>query len=336
MIDLRPSNLLILIPLFNDWEAVRRLLTELDAVLSTVGRSASVLLVDDGSSEMLGADIEIVATAPSRLEEIRILHLRRNLGAQRAIAIGLSYVDASLSCDAVIVMDGDGEDLPEDVPRLIAAFERAGGNSVVFAERTRRSEGAWFVMMYAAYRALHFILTGERVRVGNFSIIPGHLVKRLVAVSDLWNHYAAAVFKSRIPYLTVSTSRGTRYTGGSRMNYVALITHGLSAMSVFGDRIGVRMLAATTGVALVTFAAIVVALAVQVSTRAPIPQWAPYGLMVAALALFQALIGSLTFVFIILSARDASTFIPLRDYVYFVADVRCVFPHDRHVLSVPR
>ena len=89
------------------------------------------------------------------------------------------------------------------------------------------------------------MLTGERVRVGNFSAIPPSLLPRLVAVSELWNHYAAAVFKSRIPYITIPTARGVRYAGQSTMNYVALVTHGLSAMAAFGDRIGVRLLMAT-------------------------------------------------------------------------------------------
>ena len=106
-----------------------------------------------------------------------------------------------------------------------------------------RELGTW------AYRFVHLLLTGERVRVGNFSVIPRDLLRRLVAVSDLWNHYAAAVFHARIPYTTIPTTRGTRYAGASQMNFVALVTHGLSAMSVFGDRIGVRLLIVTCALA---------------------------------------------------------------------------------------
>jgi polyisoprenyl-phosphate glycosyltransferase len=336
MTDGRATTLMVLIPLFNDWVAVQRLLSDLDAEFARVGRSATVLIVDDGSTEPVAGDSEIVAATPRRLNELYILHLRRNLGTQRAIAIGLAWAEANLNWDCVVIMDGDGEDLPSDVPRLIDEFERAGGNTVVFAERTRRSEGSYFVVMYALYRALHLVLTGERVRVGNFSIIPGPLVKRLVAVSDLWNHYAAAVFKSRIPYRTVGTSRGTRYSGRSHMNHVALITHGLSAMSVFGDRIGVRLLAATSGIAILMVAAMAITVGLQLATGAAVPSWAPYALLLAALALFQVLIACLTFVFIILSARDTSTFIPLRDYIYFVAEVRLVSAASHHVVSVPR
>src|SRR5262245_6175531 len=266
---------LILIPIFNDWAAAARLLAELDRVLHAAGRDARVLLVDDGSSEPPAA--ELGPPAPSRLREIEILQLRRNVGHQRAIALGLSHAEASIPCDAVVVMDGDGEDRPEDVPRLLDELEKNGGGALVFAERLRRSEGPLFVTMYALYRWLHRLLTGERVRFGNFSAIPQRLLTRLVAMSDLWNHYAAAVIKSRIPYATIVTTRGVRYAGVTRMNYVALVTHGLSAMSVFGERIGVRLLAATVGAACLVLAGIVLSMLVSWSAGTWAP-WMPYAI----------------------------------------------------------
>ena len=222
--------IVVLIPVFNDWPAAARLLIELDRALDSAGRDAHVLLIDDGSSE--SSDEALAPPSPSRLRQIDILHLRHNVGHQRAIAIGLSHIEAQIPCEALVVMDSDGEDRPEDVPRLLAELDRHGGRRIIFAERLRRSEGLVFATMYALYRALHVLLTGERVRFGNFSAIPGPLASRLVAMSDLWNHYAAAVIKSRMPYATIVTTRGPRYCGVTKMNYVALVTHGLSAMSV--------------------------------------------------------------------------------------------------------
>jgi polyisoprenyl-phosphate glycosyltransferase len=164
-----------------------------------------------------------------------------------------------------------------------------------------------------------------RVRVGNFSVIPRPMLSRLVAVSDLWNHYAAAVFKSRLPYTTVPTARGRRYAGASRMNIVALVTHGLSAMAAFGDRIGVRLLAATMSLALVLVAATVAALFLNAIGSVSIPPWAPVGLAFVVVVLFQAFAIALAFVFIILAGRSGSTFLPLRDYDFYVLDVQHVF-----------
>jgi glycosyltransferase involved in cell wall biosynthesis len=325
--------ILILIPVFNDWPSVARLLVDLDRVLCAAGRNARVLLVDDGSSDTQVADL--APPAPACLREIEILQLRRNVGHQRAIAIGLSHIEAAISCATVVVMDGDGEDRPEDVPRLVDELERGGGRRIVFAGRLRRSEGVLFATMYALYRWGHLLLTGERVRFGNFSAIPAPLLGRLITMSELWNHYAAAVIKSRVPYATIVTTRGTRYSGATKMNYVALVTHGLSAMSVFGDLIGVRLLAATLAAAAVVFAAIVASLAMG-WTAGVWPPWMLYVMGFLVLLLAQALAVSLAFVFIILSGRDTSAFLPRRDYVYFVAGLQQVHPRIHETVPLRR
>jgi hypothetical protein len=324
---------LVLIPVFNDWPSVARLLIELDRVLDHAGRDARILLVDDGSSDAPIADL--APPAPARLQEIEVLQLRRNVGHQRAIAIGLSHTEAAIACETVVVMDGDGEDRPEDVPRLVDALERSGGRLIIFAERLRRSEGLLFATMYALYRWLHLLLTGERVRFGNFSAIPSPVLGRLVAMSELWNHYAAAVIKSRVPYATIVTTRGVRYAGATKMNSVALVAHGLSAMSVFGDWIGVRLLAATLGAAGVVFAAIVASLAIG-WTAGTWPPSMPYVLGFLVLLLSQALAVSLAFVFIILSGRDSSAFIPRRDYVHFVAGLQTVRSRSHEAVPLHR
>src|SRR5205085_8538934 len=135
----------------NDWAAVRLLLAQLDRELARACRTAQVVLVDDGSTMPVPRDL---VGRPMALRRVSVLSLRRNLGHQRALAIGLSYVEAHLPCRAVVVMDGDGEDAPADVVGLLDPFEADGGNSVVFAERTRRSESTAFRVCYAAYRAI--------------------------------------------------------------------------------------------------------------------------------------------------------------------------------------
>ena len=131
------NDLLILIPIYNDWEAVGLLLPSLDRVLAGAGLIADVLLVDDGSTVRPPAHWH--AHAWRGLGRIEVLTLRRNVGHQRAIAIALAFVEQHLSPDVLVVMDGDGEDAPEDIPRLLACLDNHHKNTVVFAERTRRS-----------------------------------------------------------------------------------------------------------------------------------------------------------------------------------------------------
>jgi polyisoprenyl-phosphate glycosyltransferase len=305
----------VLTPIYNDWAALSTLIKAIDLEFASRLETADILVVDDGSH--LLPDFQS-GLGLSAVMAVKILHLRRNLGHQRAIAIGLAYLEAHSTSDAVVVMDGDGEDRPEDVNRLLRRLEQENGQRVVFAERMRRSEGITFAFLYWLYRAVHWLLTGERVRVGNFSVIPRELLRRLVAVSDLWNHYAAAVFHARIPFVTVPTTRGTRYAGKSQMNFVGLVTHGLSAMSVFGDRIGVRLLIVTCALTAAVITACVIALG-WLAAGANLPQWSLYGAVAIILLVFVSLATSLAFVFIILAGRNNSGFLPFLEFAHYVS-----------------
>jgi polyisoprenyl-phosphate glycosyltransferase len=310
-------KLAVLTPIYNDWAALTALVAALNGALTSERLSASILVVDDGSRTE--PEIRLAGGELGAIDAVDVLHLRRNLGHQRAIAIGLAYLEANTDHDAVIVMDGDGEDRPEDIPRLLHKLEMEHGSAVVFAERTRRSEGVVFATLYWWYRLIHWLLTGERVRVGNFSVVPRASLRRLVAVSDLWNHYAAAVFHARIPFVTVPTTRGTRYAGESQMNFVALVAHGLSAMSVFGDRIGVRLLLATC--TLTSMVGIVSATFVgwHVASGQPFPEWTLSAAAAMVLLVFLVFATSLAFVFIILAGRNSAGFLPFREFTHYVS-----------------
>lgn len=311
-----------LIPVFNDWPAVALLLARLDRALADHQLKADVLLVDDASSEP--APTPFPAGRPTAIRRIEVLELRRNLGHQRAIAIGLAYLHEQRPGQAVLIMDGDGEDDPHDVPRLVKKFEEEGRRSVVFAQRMKRSESAVFKAFYALYRGLHWLLTGHAVRVGNFSILLPEAVARLVAVEELWNHYAAAVYKAQLPRTSIPTRRASRLAGAPRMNFVALVIHGLSAISVFGEVVGVRLLVATTLVILLALVGLGAVVAVRLTTNLAIPGWATTAGGLLLVVLMQAVLISLIFIFIILNGRKGANFLPVRDYGYFVLRVRNV------------
>lgn len=318
------TSVLVLIPVFNDWEAVGHLLPRLDQAVAELDREVSVLLIDDGSTDEPGEEGGAGFSRPElpHLRQVETLRLRRNLGHQRAIAIGLAWVHEHRPDRTVVVMDGDGEDRPDDVPRLLAELDTSPGAPIVFAERTRRFEPLWFRLAYRLFRTIHRLLTGIPVKVGNFSVIPRRRLAALVVVSELWNHYAAAVFKSRIPYTTLPTTRGRRLGGTSRMNFVALLTHGLSAISVFGETVGARLLVATAlsfvGL-LVAFGAVFL-LAVDSASLLTGPS---LGLLFVLLLLgSQAVLLSAGALFLVLYSRNRYDFLPLRDYEYFVQDLR--------------
>jgi hypothetical protein len=311
-------HLIILIPVFDDWAALQALLREVDAQLACADRTVSALVVDDAST-----------TPPPRalfgpyvhLARLRLLRLKTNLGHQRAIAIGLAYLHAHLPCDQIIVMDGDGEDRPQDVLTLLRQADQEAQEQIILAERAHRRESWVFRAAYAVYRLLFRLAAGQRIRFGNFSLLPFSLLERIVAMPDLWNNYAAALVKARLPMRTVACDRGARLEGKSKMNLVGLVVHGLSAISVYNETFGVRALLASVLVMLVTVSLGVGAAIIRLATGLAIPGWATYAVGLSIVGLLQAITLAVFFVFLILHNRNSLLFVPGRDYAYFVGQV---------------
>jgi glycosyltransferase involved in cell wall biosynthesis len=318
--DSSNSNLevVIALPIFNDVDALNRLLEQLDHELVGQPFNTRIVIIDDGSTE--STELSSSATNVKNIWRIDRVRLRRNLGHQRAIAVGLGHIHEYMPCDMVVLMDADGEDRPEDVPRLVQK-SRECGDIIVFAERTRRSESISFRILYQAYKVLHWLLTGIRVRVGNFSVIPKNELQRLVVVSELWNHYAAAVFNAKAPYTVLSTTRGERHSGRSKMNFIDLMIHGLSAISVFSATVGVRLLVVSFLIFTATLTAAVLAGIPFLATGTAVPLWAAQS--VSLLLVFLMQLGLLAFglVVFVLNNRDRLSFLPIRDYKYFIQSV---------------
>jgi len=316
------SALAFCIPVYNDWVAVMRMLEELDRVLEGVGDEVSVFLVDDGSTDPVPAELSF---RPRHLRSVRVLPLRRNLGHQRAIAIGLTYLYVNHPARAVVIMDADGEDAPADVKKLLDELERQGGAKAVFAQRARRSEGFRFWFGYQVYKLMHRSLTGRRVEVGNFSVVPWSLLERMVGISEIWNHYPAAVFKARIPVAQVPVPRARRLAGHSKMNWVALVAHGLSAMSVQGDIVGVRLVCLAAALITLAILGLLGLGATHLFTAQEIPRWATTAAVLLAL-LIVGLFSVLTLaVLFVLQSRERYSFLPLRDYAAYVLPERRLF-----------
>lgn len=233
------SDHCIVIPLYNDWQSAVMLLEKIDAVVRSWNRRVSVLLVNDGSTDPR-PDLASTAVACSAISDIRVIDLVCNQGHQRAIAVGLCHAHVQGRFESIFVMDVDGEDPPGELNDLFSAHRRQNA-AIITANRVSRSEGPVFQLWYWCYKLLFGLLTGTDIRFGNFSLVPGSLLGRLVARPDLWNSYSGCVKKSNLPLVGVPSHRGKRLVGESKMNFVALVLHGLSAISVFKDVLLVRL-----------------------------------------------------------------------------------------------
>jgi hypothetical protein len=315
-----PLRVVVLIPLRDDWLSAAELLRRFDQALIAQPYRVEILLVDDASrQEGRPADFPSHFAA---IQGIRILRLRRNLGHQRAIAIGLVHIEKTIPCDAVLVMDGDGEDTPAGALQLLSSFN---GQTAVFAKRSRRTESRTFRVFYKVYKLVHYLLTGVKVEVGNFSILPSRYLGTLVVTSELWNHYAAAVIRSGLVMTTIPIPRGYRITGGSKMNFVTLAAHGMSAISVYGDVVGVRVLLASMLGSLMAAAGIVVVTILRIFARREVPGWATLSIGALAIIFIQFVTLALSFTFTFLANRINLSFVPLRDYELFVSGVQDIW-----------
>lgn len=313
---LKTARLVILMPVYNDWAACGIVLQDLDGVLATAGLDAQVLLVDDGStqSELSGFG----KASYQAIDQVGILRLKRNLGHQRAICIGLTYIKQEIACDVVVVMDCDGEDAPTDVPRLLEMYSVEEGTPFVFAARTRRSESVLFRVFYNLYRLTHRLLVGMDIKMGNFSVVPASRLPGLTVVPELWNHYAAAVVVSRQPIRLLPTHRAKRTDGTSSMNFSALVAHGLSAISVFSNVVGVRLLIGVSVLMVMVLTGAGLLFASKGAALLTAPGWEALVIGVLLVVLLQALTLGICFTAIILSSRQGASFLPERDAPYFI------------------
>ena len=316
------TKTVIVIPVFDDWECLKKQIGNLDSVMNGRSCELSIVAVNDGSSfacPLKKVDFKTLSV----IKSIEVVNLVRNVGHQRAITLGLACVQHHKPCDFVIVMDSDGEDRAEDVPRLLEESQRSPDH-IIFARRAKRSEGPVFRIFYHLYRILFRLLTATPIAFGNFCAIPYPVLKRLGYVSELWNHFASGVIRSRIPIVSIPTERGKRFSGRSKMDFTSLIILGLSAIAVSLDRVAVRLILASIGLILFSIAAIAAVVAIRFLTDLAIPGWATYAVIGFAIILVQGLAMSVSVGFLVLSYRTQKHFVPYYDYQQFVLDLTTV------------
>lgn len=316
----------VVIPIYNDWESFVRLVIDIDALSLPRDISLNILAVDDGSIEALDNKF----TQLHQIHKVEILQLVSNMGHQRAIAVGLSEVARNDNCIAAIVMDGDGEDQPKDILTLIHAHQESP-ERIIVAKRGKRSETLAFRLFYVFYKWLFYLLTGVAIDFGNFAFIPTKFIRKLAYTPYLWNHFSAAVTKSRLPLLKIYTERGKRYAGESKMNLTALVVHGLSAVSVYVEIVFVRMLLFFSFIAFITTAGILVVLGIRYLTSLAIPGWATMTIGLLVLIILQTISFLLVSSFVMLSTRSQPSLIPIFEASKLIYKREIIIQNERNI-----
>ena len=217
----------ILIPVYNDWQSVFKLLDEINLNLANLDHEISVIIINDASNH----DRKEEEKNFENLNSVKILNMKINQGHSRCIATGLKYIFEKEDFDYVIPMDGDGEDRPEEINNFIDQISNSNGKTIV-GERVKRSEDLIFKTCYQLHKLITLTFTGKSIKFGNFTCLPKSTVEKMINEKATWNSFSGSLRKIENDFITIPSIRGIRYFGPSKMSFYNLIKHSLSIISV--------------------------------------------------------------------------------------------------------
>jgi glycosyltransferase involved in cell wall biosynthesis len=218
----------ILIPVYNDWQSLSKLLNNIDNEIKNIDHEISIIIVDDAST----FDRQLEIDNLSNINSIKVLVMRENRGHARCIATGMKYIFEKDEFDYVIPMDGDGEDRPEEIKELIKSVESSPEQTVI-GERVKRSEDFIFKFCYLLHKIVTLVFTGHSIKFGNFTCLTKLTVEKMINEKATWNSFSGALTKIEKNKISIPSIRGERYFGPSKMSFYNLIKHSLSIISVF-------------------------------------------------------------------------------------------------------
>ncbi|MDC0393328.1 glycosyltransferase [Candidatus Pelagibacter sp.] len=225
----------ILIPVYNDWQSLSKLLNNIDSEIQNINHEISIIVADDASTYDRQLEIENLLN----INSIKILIMKENRGHARCIAAGLKYIFEKEEFDYVIPMDGDGEDRPEEIKEFIKSIENNPEQTVV-GERVKRSEAFIFKFCYFFHKIITLVFTGHSIKFGNFTCLTKSTVEKLVNEKATWNSFSGALTKVEKSKISIPSIRGERYFGPSKMSFSNLLKHSLSIISVFRNGVLIR------------------------------------------------------------------------------------------------
>ena len=218
----------ILIPVYNDWKSVSKLLDNIDDLSLDSKFTLSIIIINDASNHDRSEEVKEF----KNIQSLKIINMRKNQGHARCIAAGLKFIYEREEFDYVIPMDGDGEDRPEEIKDFLNEIQNSNGKSIV-GTRVKRSESLIFKICYQIHKIITLTFTGKSIKFGNFTCLSKSTVEKMVKEKSTWNSFSGALTKIEKDLISIPSVRGNRYFGPSQMSFLNLIKHSLSIISVF-------------------------------------------------------------------------------------------------------
>jgi glycosyltransferase involved in cell wall biosynthesis len=222
---LTPENI-ILIPIYNDWNSLNILLKRINNIKKN---NIRLIILNDCSKKKI---------LLKNKNKITIINLKKNIGSQGCIAVGLKFIKKKKSNlnSNIIIMDGDGEDSPKIINKLIN-LSRTNSHKIITVNRTKRNENILFKILYEIHILIISILALKYLRFGNFSLLKCKNLKKIFSNNDILLSYSAAISNNFNNIKAIYAKKERRYLDKSKMNYLKLFLHSLRILSVFKKRI---------------------------------------------------------------------------------------------------
>ena len=218
----------ILIPVFNDWQSVFKLVENINNLSIDQKFEISIIIINDASNhDRIQENVNF-----DNIKSIKIINMKINQGHSRCIATGLKYIYEKEDFDYVIPMDGDGEDRPEEIVDFLIKTNEIENKPIV-GERVKRSEDLLFQICYKIHKLITLTFTGKSIKFGNYSCLPKITVEKMINEKATWNSFSGSLSKVELNLLKIPSIRGYRYFGPSKMSFYNLLKHSLSIISVF-------------------------------------------------------------------------------------------------------
>ena len=229
------KKVIILIPIYNDWQSLEKLIFEINNNINGISNSIFKILIVNDASTISQPKLK----KPQNIESIKILNMKQNRGHARCNAFGIRYVLKNENFDNLVLMDGDGEDRPEEIKSLINSIF-VNPNTSVVAKRVKRSEGFFFQFLYYLHKILTQFFTGKKIHFGNYSCLTKNDAQLISEKGSLWSSYSGTL-KNNIEKLNeIDSIRGKRFFGPSKMSLTNLIIHSFSIIAVFKFQVFLR------------------------------------------------------------------------------------------------
>ena len=222
------KKIIFLMPVFNDWKSLERVLIETNDIIEDINEyTFDCIIINDSSSEDRPK-----MKKPKNFDSVKIINMKKNKGHARCNAFGIRYAKDNENFDYMIIMDSDGEDRPVEIKSLIDKITEYKETSVV-AKRIKRSEGPIFQALYQIHKFITFIFTGRLINFGNYSCLTKNDISILSSKPSLWSSFSGTLKKNLSNFNEVDSTRGVRYFGPSKMSIYNLAIHSLSIIAVF-------------------------------------------------------------------------------------------------------